>query len=267
LAADADSRKDALVEEVRASARAQKERLDRDREALSKEQESLEQMKKEAKDSGIEARAKLDELEYGRRELQAKVETLGRQMAERTRECEGYQRENETLRRQVRDCQGELSGIRESALQVEALLRKETDELRAEVEDLAELVKVKDRMLDDQNVALSQAKQAAKQKDEELLTVQEKQGRHHSKYEDRIAEAQEEAERQRSRCDEMAYRIKDLEDELDQLHADNTDLHDQLAARTQQLTEKEAIIDLVDQEVSKIKESQEADKHKAQERE
>ena len=32
---------------------------------------------------------------------------------------------------------------------MENLLRKEIDELRSEVDDLAELVKVKDRMLDD----------------------------------------------------------------------------------------------------------------------
>jgi len=38
---------------------------------------------------------------------------------------------------------------------VETLLRKEVDELRAEVEDLAEIVKVKDRMLDDQNVVIA----------------------------------------------------------------------------------------------------------------
>ena len=38
---------------------------------------------------------------------------------------------------------------------METLLRKEVDELRAEVEDLAEIVKVKDRMLDDQNVVIA----------------------------------------------------------------------------------------------------------------
>jgi hypothetical protein len=43
----------------------------------------------------------------------------------------------------------ELETLKDTANSVEALLRKEVDDLRAEVEDLAEIVKVKDRMLDD----------------------------------------------------------------------------------------------------------------------
>jgi len=50
------------------------------------------------------------------------------------------------------------------------LLRKEVDDLRGELEDLAELVKVKDRMLDDQNVVIAQAKAQVKTKEEELIS-------------------------------------------------------------------------------------------------
>ncbi len=48
--------------------------------------------------------------------------------------------------------------MKDTANSVENLLRKEVDELRGEVEDLADLVKVKDRMLDDQNMAIAHAK-------------------------------------------------------------------------------------------------------------
>ena len=80
---------------------------------------------------------------------------------------------------------------------METLLRKEVEDMRAEIEDLAEIVKVKDRMLDDQNVAIQQAKAQVKAKEEELLTQTEKQNKYYSKYEDKVAQANEEAERQR----------------------------------------------------------------------
>ena len=89
----------------------------------------------------------------------------------------------------MRDCTIELEGLRDSASNGELLLRKDIDELRAEVDDLAELVKVKDRMLDDQNMSMSHMKAALKQKDDELMNQSEKQGKYHAKYEDRIAAA------------------------------------------------------------------------------
>ncbi len=57
---------------------------------------------------------------------------------------------------------------------MEALLRKEVDDLRGEIEELSDLVKVKDRMLDDQNIGISQLKQQLKAKDEEMLRLEER---------------------------------------------------------------------------------------------
>ena len=46
--------------------------------------------------------------------------------------------------------------------------------MRRDLEELEEILKVKNRMLDDQNVAISNLKQTIRQKDDELLTLQEK---------------------------------------------------------------------------------------------
>jgi len=50
MAADADSRKDALVEEIKASARDAKERNEKERLQLEKDHEVLESQKKEVKE-------------------------------------------------------------------------------------------------------------------------------------------------------------------------------------------------------------------------
>ncbi len=43
----------------------------------------------------------------------------------------------------------------------------------------------------------------------------EKQNKYYSKYEDKVAQANEEAERQRQRADDIQYRVQELEEELD----------------------------------------------------
>ena len=45
--------------------------------------------------------------------------------------------------------QGELETLKDTANQVEHLLRKEVEDLRSEIDEISEIVKVKDRMLDD----------------------------------------------------------------------------------------------------------------------
>ena len=67
--------------------------------------------------------------------------------------------------------------MQQTSRDVENLLRKEVEDLRAEIEELSDLVKVKDRMLDDQNIGISQLKQQLKAKDDEMLRLEERQGK------------------------------------------------------------------------------------------
>lgn len=70
---------------------------------------------------------------------------------------------------------------------VENLLRKEVEDLRGEIEELSDLVKVKDRMLDDQNIGISQLKQQLKAKDDEMLRLEERQGKQIARQDDKVA--------------------------------------------------------------------------------
>lgn len=74
MAADADTRKDSLVEEVRATARETKLTNDRERDALAKEREDIEIVKRAAKEESLTIRGKLQESEYAQRETLNKLE-------------------------------------------------------------------------------------------------------------------------------------------------------------------------------------------------
>lgn len=121
-------------------------------------------------------------------------------------------------------------------------------------------------MLDDQNVTISNVKSQLKQKDEDLYVQTEKQGKYQSKYEDRLATANEEAERQRQRADDFAFRVQELEEDIEAIRVEAQELQDEMQRKVSSLQDKEAIIDLVESEVAKIKDSQDADRHAAQEK-
>jgi hypothetical protein len=74
LAADADTRKDALVEEVRASAREVKFANDRERELLAKERTEFEDQRRVIKDENLAMRGRMQEIEYSNKEIQSKLD-------------------------------------------------------------------------------------------------------------------------------------------------------------------------------------------------
>jgi hypothetical protein len=58
LAADADQRKDALIEEIRAGAGAAKERVDRDRQAVDKDKEEIDRERRQHREEMIQVKGK-----------------------------------------------------------------------------------------------------------------------------------------------------------------------------------------------------------------
>ena len=58
-------------------------------------------------------------------------------------------RENEKNRKSLKQCTFELEQIRDSSDSSQQVLRKDMNELKIENEDLIELIKTKERMLED----------------------------------------------------------------------------------------------------------------------
>ena len=74
MAADADTRKDSLVEEVRQSAREAKIVNDREKELLAKERAEFEVERRLVKEESIGIKSKLQDYEYSQREINSKLE-------------------------------------------------------------------------------------------------------------------------------------------------------------------------------------------------
>lgn len=83
LAADADQRKDALIEEIRAGARDSKEKVERERAELNRDREVIERERREQRETQMQGKAKAEDMDYQRREMQARVESMTSKLAER----------------------------------------------------------------------------------------------------------------------------------------------------------------------------------------
>ena len=123
--------------------------MDREREEVSREREQVDKERRELREAGLIQSKRTEEAEYARRELQARVESLSAKLGEKVAECEQAARASEQAKRQVGAMAAELGELKETAAAVEAMLRKEVEELRGEVEDMGDMIKVKERMLDD----------------------------------------------------------------------------------------------------------------------
>ena len=105
-------------------------------------------------------------------------------------------------------------------------LRQEVGDLKVECDDLAELIKTKERMLEDQLNQIHKLKQQLTEKTDELRTADDSKLKYREFYDDKLAQEIEEAERQTKRADELAQRLQDAEDELEQYKLDSQDYGD-----------------------------------------
>ena len=136
MAADADARKDSLVEEVRASAREAKLANDREREALARERGEFELERRLTKDENMAVRGKMQETEYSQKETNNKLEMTQRHLADKIMQNDVLARESEALKRQLTGLQQEFDILQQTSKDVESLLRKELDDLRGDIEEL-----------------------------------------------------------------------------------------------------------------------------------
>jgi hypothetical protein len=85
--------------------------------------------------------------------------------------------------------------------------------LKIECEDLSELIKTKERMLEDQLSQIMHLKSQLTEKEDEINQASDSKAKYREYYDDKLAQEIEEAERAKARADELNQRVGDLEDE------------------------------------------------------
>ena len=70
-----------------------------------------------------------------------------------------------------------------------------------------EIIKMKDKMLDDQNVSIQNLKNVIKQRDEEIVVLRESKSKYKNQYDDKLQQAYDDYDRAKQKCDELEQRV------------------------------------------------------------
>ena len=145
-----DQKKDALLQETKVAFQAERDKIAARMRNVDVEKNTLDEYKKQIRQENLALVEKIDHLEFTNRELTTKVKSLSDFLVKKESECDGLVRENESNRKSLKQCQFELEQCRDSNEVAQKTFQKDANEMKIENEDLAELLKTKERMLEDQ---------------------------------------------------------------------------------------------------------------------
>lgn len=97
------------------------------------------------------------------------------------------------------------------------VLSKDHDEVRIQNEDLIELMRTKERMLEDQMNQINSLKSQLADKDEDIRELGEAKAKYRDFYEDKLGIEIEATERAKAKYDESNQRLQELEDDFENL--------------------------------------------------
>ena len=100
------------------------------------------------------------------------------------------------------------------------------NDLKIENEDLVELIKTKERMLEDQISQIQQFKQQVGEKEEDMREMGDAKNKYRDFYEDKLGMEIEATERAKGKLEDANQRLQELEDECENMRQDNRDLQD-----------------------------------------
>ena len=150
MAVKSDQRKDALLQETKVAFQNERDKIEVRLRDVDVEKNTLDDYKKQIRQGNLELSEKIDTLEFANRELTSKVKSLNDFLLKKESECDELVRTNEANRKSLKKCEFELERLQDTNDTTQKAISKDMDELRTENEDLVELLKTKERMLEDQ---------------------------------------------------------------------------------------------------------------------
>ena len=213
MAVKSDQKKDALLAEVKVAFEKEKTKVERRINELDAEKNGVDRYKKDLKQESLQLREQVDALEYHNKELASKNRQLQEFLTAKEYECDNLVKENEHNKKSLKTCSLELEQIKESQESTTTQMKKNLSDLKIESGDLAELVKTKERMLEDQMQQIAALKQQLVDKDEELNESGDAKNKYRDFYEDKLAIEIEATERAKAKQEDLQIRLNEVEDE------------------------------------------------------
>ena len=151
------------------------------------EKQSIDGYKKEIKTENLSLSEKLNAFEYQNKELVNKVRQVQQFLNDKESECDELMFQNEANKKALKQSRFDVSQIQEETGSRLAAMMEELNDFKVECEDLAELVKTKDRMLEDQLQQIYKFKSQIQEKNEEILQAENNKSKYREYYDDKLA--------------------------------------------------------------------------------
>lgn len=167
-ATTSEEKKTALLEEVKLAVQKEREGLRAKEKEVDKDKGQLEEYRRIKEEELLALRRELDDGQFRLKEAKMKHEDLSQRYANLEQEQRALQSKNDTQAKQIHALQQSSDKDKVDAAAYEEQLKRECEDARAEIEDLSDLVKTKDRMLEDQVITITDFKEKIKEKEEEI---------------------------------------------------------------------------------------------------
>lgn len=218
-----------MLQEVKILVAKEREKLAQNQAEIDKDKSQLDGYKKIKEEENIALKKELDQAVFEKKELAMKLELATERFTKLDLELKEAVRKNEGLQADIQGVSGNLDKQRQEASLYEEQLKREVEDARVEIDDLSDLVKTKDRMLEDQNIAISQIKEKLKEKEEEVKQLGENKNKYRDFYEEKLAQEYEETEKQRAKASDFQAQIQNMEYDYDQMKQELQEAQDALS--------------------------------------
>lgn len=185
-AAISDEKKTALLEEMKVAVGAERENLSKQLGEVTKDKSQLNDYRKIKEEEILAVKKNLDETTFKLKETEMKHDNINERYSKLVKEQQSSLKLIDDLKSELEDLGNTLEKVKAEGAQYEETLKRECEDLRVESEDLSDLLKTKDRMLEDQNIVIANQKKLVKEKEEEIKQLTESKGKYRDFYDDKL---------------------------------------------------------------------------------
>lgn len=214
-AASSDEKKTAMLDELKVAVQQERQKIGQQKSDLDKDKSQLDEYKRIKEEENLSLVRLSDQQGYTIKEQSVKYQTL----QERFNTVEVYGKKKElqieSLEKELQILKARMEKDQQSTKTYEEQLKSEVEDARVEIEDLTDLLKTKDRMLEDQNIVISDTKEKNKEKDAETKTLTESKQKYRDFYEEKLQVEYDEGDKLRARNDDLVQQLQQIEYDTD----------------------------------------------------